>query len=186
MIKHTDFIYGYVCLKPFRPTRQILIYYSFFLSASIGSASTKYCEVFNMPANPSYGIPVVDFSTMSLDVKDPDLSSQAVKDLANQVYQAFSTIGVVYITNYGIPQETASLSYSSQWADPGEGPGGSGTPSLVLKNLLRPSSPSPLSEGLDQPLLITSCKNYRVDRTQLNLYFTVVSLRDTKGIRFTF
>ena len=69
---------------------------------------------------------------MSLDVKDPDLSSQAVKDLANQVYQAFSTIGVVYITNYGIPQETASLSCSSQWADPGEGPGGSGTPSLIF------------------------------------------------------
>ena len=78
---------------------------------SIGSASTN-CEVFNMPANPSCGIPVVDFSTMSLDVKDPDLSSQAVKDLANQVYQAFSTTGVVYFTNYGIPQETASSSYS--------------------------------------------------------------------------
>ena len=113
MIKHTDFIYGYVCLKPFRPTRQILIYYSFFLSASIGSASTN-CEVFNMPANPSCGIPVVDFSTMSLDVKDPDLSSQAVKDLANQVYQAFSTTGVVYFTNYGISQETARSSYCNQ------------------------------------------------------------------------
>ena len=71
-------------------------------------------------------------------------------------------------------------------ADQGEGPGGSGTPSLVLKSLLRPLSPPPLSEGLDQPLLINSCKNYRVDRTQLNLYFTVVSLRDTKEIRFTF
>ena len=69
-----------------------------------------------MPANPSCGIPVVDFSAMSLDVKDPDLSSQAVKDLANQVYQAFSTTGVVYFTNYGIPQETASLSYSNQWS----------------------------------------------------------------------
>ena len=80
---------------------------------SIGSASTN-CELFNMPANPSCGIPVVDFSAMSLDVKDPDLSSQAVKDLANQVYQAFSTTGVVYFTNYGIPQETASLSYSNQ------------------------------------------------------------------------
>ena len=75
---------------------------------SIRSASTN-CEVFNMPANPSCGIPVVDFSAMSLDVKDPNLSSQAVKDLANQVYQAFSTTGVVYFTNYGIPQDTASL-----------------------------------------------------------------------------
>ena len=58
-------------------------------------------------------------------------------------------------------------------ADPGEGPGGSGIPSLVLKNLLRPPSPPPLSEGLVQPLLITSCKNYRVDRTQFILHSRV-------------
>ena len=65
-----------------------------------------------MAPNPSCPIPVVDFSAMSLDVKDPDQSSPAVKDLAKQVYQAFSTIGFVYITNHGIPQETASLSCS--------------------------------------------------------------------------
>ena len=112
MIKHTDFT-DTIALKHFGKHAGNLIYYSFFLLVSIGSASTN-CEVFNMPANPSCGIPVVDFSTMSLDVKDPDLSSQAVKDLANQVYQAFSTTGVVYFTNYGIPQETASLSYSNQ------------------------------------------------------------------------
>ena len=60
-------------------------------------------------------IPVVDFSAMSLDVKDPDRSNQAVKDIAQQVNRAFSTIGVVYITNHGISQETASLSCSNQW-----------------------------------------------------------------------
>ena len=64
-----------------------------------------------MAPNPSCPIPVVDFSAMSLDV-NADQSSQAVKDLAKQVYQAFSTIGFVYITNHGIPQETASLSCS--------------------------------------------------------------------------
>ena len=85
----------------------------FFILASIGSASTN-CGDFNMAPNPSCPIPVVDFSAMSLDVKDPDRSNQAVKDLANQVYQAFSTIGVVYITNHGIPQETASLSFSNK------------------------------------------------------------------------
>lgn len=68
-----------------------------------------------MPPNPACPIPVVDFSAMSLDVKDPDRSNQAVKDLAQQVNQAFSTIGVVYITNHGISQETASLSCSNQW-----------------------------------------------------------------------
>ena len=65
-----------------------------------------------MAPNPSSPIPVVDFSAMSLDVRDPDRSNQAIKDLAKQVYQAFSTIGFVYITNHGIPQETASLSCS--------------------------------------------------------------------------
>ena len=55
-------------------------------------------------------IPVVDFSAMSLDVKDPlNKNSEAVKDLADKVYKAFSTIGFVYITNHGIPQELVSL-----------------------------------------------------------------------------
>ncbi|CAH3014092.1 unnamed protein product [Porites evermanni] len=81
-------------------------------TTSIGSASTK-CDDFNMAPNPSCPIPVVDFSAMSLDVKDPDRSIQAVKDLANQVYQAFSTTGVVYITNHGIPQETIDTTFET-------------------------------------------------------------------------
>ena len=52
------------------------------------------------------GIPVVDFSAMSLENKNP-LSEDApsIRDLADQVYQAFSTIGFVYLRNHGIPQE---------------------------------------------------------------------------------
>ena len=52
------------------------------------------------------GIPVVDFSAMSLENKSP-LSDDdpTIRDLADQVYQAFSTIGFVYLRNHGIPQE---------------------------------------------------------------------------------
>ena len=55
------------------------------------------------------GIPVVDFSAMSLENKNPLSENNAnVKDLADQVYQAFSTIGFVYLKNHGIPQELVS------------------------------------------------------------------------------
>ena len=52
------------------------------------------------------GIPVVDFSALSLENNDP-LSeiTETIQDLAYQVYQAFSTIGFVYLKNHGIPQE---------------------------------------------------------------------------------
>lgn len=56
------------------------------------------------------GIPVVDFSAMSLKHKDPlSENGEAVKELADQVYQAFSTIGFVYLKNHGIPQEVVSV-----------------------------------------------------------------------------
>ena len=52
------------------------------------------------------GIPVVDFSAMGLQNKDPlNENNEAIKELADQVYQAFSTIGFVYLKNHGIPQE---------------------------------------------------------------------------------
>lgn len=56
------------------------------------------------------GIPVVDFSAMSLKLKDPlSENGEAVKELADQVYQGFSTIGFVYLKNHGIPQEVVSV-----------------------------------------------------------------------------
>ena len=52
------------------------------------------------------GIPVVDFSAMSLENKNPLNEDDAtIRDLADQVYQAFSTIGFVYLRNHGIPQQ---------------------------------------------------------------------------------
>lgn len=56
------------------------------------------------------GIPVIDFSAMSLMHKDPlKKNPEAVKELADQVYQAFTTIGFVYLKNHGIPQEVVSV-----------------------------------------------------------------------------
>lgn len=66
---------------------------------------------YNMAVNIS-GIPVVDFSAMSLKNKDAlNENDEAIKDLANQIYQAFSTIGFVYLKNHGIPQEVVSLKF---------------------------------------------------------------------------
>lgn len=52
-------------------------------------------------------IPIVDFSVMSVEQKDPLKENfEAVKIVADEVYQAFSTIGFVFLKNHGIPQET--------------------------------------------------------------------------------
>ena len=59
------------------------------------------------------GIPVVDFSPMSLEHQDPlSKNKEAVQSLADQVYHAFSTIGFVYLKNHGIPEEIVSVKYS--------------------------------------------------------------------------
>ena len=47
---------------------------------------------------------------MGLQNKDPlNENSEAIKELADQVYQAFSSIGFVCLKNHGIPQEMVSL-----------------------------------------------------------------------------
>ena len=52
-------------------------------------------------------IPVVDFSAMGLQNKNQPWTenNNAVKDLAEKLYNAFSTVGFVYLKNHGIPQE---------------------------------------------------------------------------------
>ena len=61
------------------------------------------------PCDLGMEIPIVDFNAMSLEHEDPLKESfEAVKILADQVFQAFSTIGFVYLKNHGIPQETVS------------------------------------------------------------------------------
>lgn len=57
-------------------------------------------------------IPVVDFSAMGLQNKNQPWAenSNAVKDLADELYNAFSTVGFVYLKNHGIPQEMVRFS----------------------------------------------------------------------------
>lgn len=51
-------------------------------------------------------IPVVDFSAMNSMKETPeDCSSVAIKQLVDEIYQAFSTVGFVYLKNHGISQE---------------------------------------------------------------------------------
>ena len=60
-------------------------------------------------------IPVVDFSAMSLDNKDPlSENDQAIRIVANEVYRAFSTTGFVYLKNHGISKETVSTEQNSK------------------------------------------------------------------------
>ena len=46
---------------------------------------------------------------MSLTNKEPlRENDESIKELADQIHQAFSTIGFVYLKNHGIPQELVS------------------------------------------------------------------------------
>ena len=60
-------------------------------------------------------IPVVDFSAMSLDNKDPlSENGQAIRIVANEVYRAFSTTGFVYLKNHGISKEAVCTEQNSK------------------------------------------------------------------------
>lgn len=62
----------------------------------------------------SVEIPVVDFSAMSIKHKDPlNENLEAVRIVADQMHQAFSTIGFVYLKNHGIPEETVDLVFKT-------------------------------------------------------------------------
>ena len=54
-------------------------------------------------------IPVVDFGQMSLQKTIEDCSFENMQQLADEIHQAFSTIGFVYIKNHGIPQEKVNI-----------------------------------------------------------------------------
>ena len=50
-------------------------------------------------------IPVVDFSSLSLSVTDDKLNDVDVQSTADQIINAFTTIGFVYLSNTGFPQQ---------------------------------------------------------------------------------
>ena len=52
------------------------------------------------------GIPVVDFSVMSVEHKAiPPPSDDRVQTIAKKIHEAFSTVGFVYLKNHGITPE---------------------------------------------------------------------------------
>lgn len=52
------------------------------------------------------GIPVVDFSAMSVEHEAIPLpSDDRVQTIVRQIHEAFSTVGFVYLKNHGITQE---------------------------------------------------------------------------------
>ena len=51
-------------------------------------------------------IPVLDFSCLSLEHKDPPSpSDEEFQSLAKQIYDAFSTVGFAYLKNHGLLSE---------------------------------------------------------------------------------
>lgn len=52
------------------------------------------------------GIPVVDFAAMSVEHETcPSPADDMLQEIAKQIYQAFSTVGFVYLKNHGISQD---------------------------------------------------------------------------------
>ena len=49
-------------------------------------------------------IPVVDFSAYKNYSEDRDEVNPEINKLAQQIYDAFTTVGFVYIKNHGIPE----------------------------------------------------------------------------------
>jgi len=57
-------------------------------------------------------IPIVDFGALNLDHEQtPGENEPNVKELAKQMFDAFSTVGFVYITNHGMTVKTVRLCF---------------------------------------------------------------------------
>ena len=57
-------------------------------------------------------IPIVDFSSLSLNHADDELDETNVKMTASEMMNAFSTIGFVYLSNTHFPQQLVQLLYA--------------------------------------------------------------------------
>ena len=54
------------------------------------------------------GIPVVDFSALSLNQTDDELDESKMKLVASELTNAFSTLGFVYLSNTDFPDQLVS------------------------------------------------------------------------------
>jgi len=58
-----------------------------------------------MAASSACGIPVVDFSCLSLDLTDDQVDESRMKLTAREMTSAFSTTGFVYLSNTHFPEQ---------------------------------------------------------------------------------
>ena len=50
-------------------------------------------------------VPQIDFAAYGIDVDVDSVKTDVLTDLAQEVYNAFSTIGFVYLKNHGISEK---------------------------------------------------------------------------------
>ena len=55
-------------------------------------------------------IPIIDLSAMCLGKTAESSTALEIRQLADEIYRAFCTVGFVYIKNHGIPREKVMIS----------------------------------------------------------------------------
>ena len=56
-------------------------------------------------------IPIIDLSAMCLGKTAESSTALEIRQLADEIYKAFCTVGFVYIKNHGIPREKVRISF---------------------------------------------------------------------------
>ena len=56
-------------------------------------------------------IPIIDLSAMCLGKTAESSTALEIRQLADEIYRAFCTVGFVYIKNHGIPREKVRISF---------------------------------------------------------------------------
>lgn len=56
-------------------------------------------------------IPIIDLSAMCLGKTAESSTALEIRQLADEMYRAFCTVGFVYIKNHGIPREKVRISF---------------------------------------------------------------------------
>lgn len=56
-------------------------------------------------------IPIIDLSAMCLGKIAESSTALEIRQLADEIYRAFCTVGFVYIKNHGIPREKVRISF---------------------------------------------------------------------------
>ena len=83
---------------------------TFFAAADLVTGSGRI--LINMAASE---IPVVDFSACKNYSEDCDEVNPEINKLAQEIYDAFTTVGFVYIKNHGIPESEVIMCWQCNY-----------------------------------------------------------------------